>query len=245
MLKHAKSITMRHEEKYICSDAYLTILESRLQGFLAPDANQGADGYEIRSLYFDTLDERLYEEGIQGLAHRNKYRIRIYNCNADTIKLEKKTSIKNLKKKATALIDQSYVNSLIMNDNQQAVLDFDENELLMEFAALQQIEMLRPKTIVEYNRKAFVSDMGNIRVTLDRNIRGSAQIEDFFAKDIVMMPVLPQGVHLLEVKYDGIFPGYLSRLINFDNLQRTSFSKYVLSTEVIKNNGRTREIYEF
>ena len=101
MMKHAKEITMRHEEKYLCSESYLRILESRLQGFLSPDSNQDELGYEIRSLYFDTATERLYEEGLAGLEHRNKYRMRIYNGDSDVIKLEKKTSIRNLKKKDT------------------------------------------------------------------------------------------------------------------------------------------------
>ena len=240
MLNHAKSITMRHEEKYICSDAYLHVLENRIQNFLSPDVNQGEDGYEIRSLYFDTMEDRLYDEGIQGIEKRNKYRIRIYNCNADTIKLEKKTSVRNLKKKATALIERSYVDRIIANEDEY-VLDYDSNPLLLEFSQMQKTDLLRPKIIVEYNRKAFVSDMGNIRVTLDRNIRTSAMVEGFFSKDVPMIPILPQEMHLLEVKYDGIFPGYLARVLNFENLERASFSKYVLSADVIKNNGSIRE----
>lgn len=240
MLHQAKSITMRHEEKYICSETYLKLLESSIQNFLKPDENQGEDGYEIRSLYFDTVDDRLYDEGVQGIEKRDKYRIRIYNCNADTIKLEKKTSVRNLKKKVTSLLDREYVERTLVGTG-GFVTDFDENSLLLEFAYMQNTELLKPKTIVEYNRKAFVSDLGNIRVTLDRNIRTTAMVEEFFSKDVPMMPILPQGMHLLEVKYDGIFPGYLARVLNFENLERTSFSKYVLSAGVIMNNGSIRE----
>ena len=245
MIEDAKDITMRHEEKYICTESYLRILESRLQGFLCPDGNQDEFGYEIKSLYFDTASERLYEEGLAGLENRQKYRIRIYNGKTDVIKLEKKTSIRNLKKKRTELLEKAYVDGLILGKETDSILQYENGTLLQEFAALQKTELLRPKVIVSYNRKAFVSDLGNIRITLDRNIRATDKIEDFFEKDMTYFPVLPSGIHLLEVKYDGILPGYLVRLINFANLERTSFSKYVLSMDMMNNNGKMGEWYEF
>ena len=124
MIKHAKEITMRHEEKYICTESYLRILESRLQSFLSPDSNQDESGYEIRSLYFDTAEDRLYEEGLAGLENRNKYRMRIYNGDSDVIKLEKKTSIRNLKKKDVVQIEKNYVDSILSNNEIEEVLKY-------------------------------------------------------------------------------------------------------------------------
>lgn len=245
MIKRARDITMRHEEKYICPESQLRVIESRLNGFLNADANQDEDGYEIRSLYFDTEADRLYEEGLEGLENRNKYRIRIYNGNSDVIKLEKKTSIRNLKKKKTTLIEKDYVNRLLFNEEKKLVLDYENEPLLEEFTMLQKTANLSPKVIVNYNRKAFISDIGNIRITLDRNICASDKVEGFFENDMIYYPILPKGIHLLEVKYDGILPGYLARLLNFDKLERTAFSKYVLSREKMKSNGRMSELYEF
>ena len=245
MMNHAKDITMRHEEKYICTESYLRILESRLQGFLSPDSNQDESGYEIRSLYFDTPSDRMYEEGLAGLEKRDKYRVRIYNGETDVIKLEKKTSVRSLKKKKTAFIEKAYADGLIWNSEPENVLDYETGTLLQEFTALQKTELLRPKIVVAYDRKAFVSDIGNVRITLDKNIRATDRVEGFFEKDTTYFPVLPSGIHLLEVKYDGILPGYLVRLVNFANLERTSFSKYVLSMDMMKNNGRTSGLYEF
>ena len=245
MINQATDITMRHEEKYICSEAYLKILESRLNGFLNPDSNQGEDGYEIRSLYFDTISDRLYEEGLEGLEQRNKYRIRIYNGSTDVIKLEKKTSVRNLKKKKTVFLEKEYVDYLIDNGEPEEVLKYARGSLMSEFTLLRKTAMLRPKLIVNYDRKAFVSDIGNVRITLDRNIRVTDKVTDFFGKDTVYQPILPAGVHLLEVKYDGVLPGYLTRLLNFQKLERTAFSKYVLGREKMKDNGRISEWYEF
>ena len=242
-MKWAKNITMRHEEKYVCSEGELNILESRLKGVLDMDENQTPDGYEIRSLYFDTVSDRFYEEGLEGLAYRSKYRVRMYNGNADVLKLEKKTSINNLKSKKIMLLEKSQVESFIRGEVFEDV-DCAEQILLKEVCLLQKTMLLRPKIIVKYNRKAFVSDIGNVRITLDRNICVSNHCEDFLREDGVYHPVMPPNIHLLEVKYDGILPGYISKVLNTDRLERTSFSKYILGVGVMKNNGRMKEIYE-
>ena len=46
---------------------------------------------------------------------------------------------------------------------------------------LQQIKRkgLRPKTIVRYDREAFLYAPGNVRITLDRNIRTGLESVDF------------------------------------------------------------------
>lgn len=245
MIDYAKDITMRHEEKFICSESYLRVLESRLRVALYEDENQGEDGYEIRSVYFDTESDRLYEEGVEGLEQRSKYRIRIYNGLTDTIKLEKKTSIRALKKKEVLMLDKSCVENILDGYELDKICEHTDEPLYQEFALLQRTERLKPKAIISYNRKAFVSDIGNIRITLDRNICVTDKVEEFFEDSAVYYPILPAGIHLLEVKYDGILPGYLARLINFKSLDRTSFSKYVLGRNVMKNNGRMNELYEF
>ena len=53
----------RNEHKYICSSAELAELQVRLTALLMPDPHSGADGrYRVRSLYFDTYDDRLVRE---------------------------------------------------------------------------------------------------------------------------------------------------------------------------------------
>jgi hypothetical protein len=53
----------------------------------------------------------------------------------------------------------------------------------------------------------------------------------------LLYPVLPAGQHVLEVKYDGILPGFLVKAMDMGDLQRTSFSKYTYSRIVNDNNG--------
>ena len=60
-----------------------------------------------------------------------------------------------------------------------------------------------------------------------------------------MLNQVPINRKILEVKYDGILPGYISRILNVESLERASYSKYVMSNNVLENNGRIEEVYEY
>lgn len=235
-----KVVSMRHELKYLVTEKQLQIIQTRLEGLLSVDPHQGPNGYTIRSLYFDTEDDRFLYESESGIDNRTKYRIRTYDNKPSVVHFEKKYTINNLKDKLTSNINKGITEKIINGDDWYN----EKGVVLDEVYALEKTEKLQPKVIVEYDRFAFVSDLGNIRITFDRNIRASAQLDEFF-KDPIMIPVLPQDRHVLEVKYDGILPGYISRAIDLNNLERVSFSKYTLSRNVIHNNGRLEETYEY
>ena len=239
-----KLITMRHEEKFLCSERQMVLLESRIKTLLSPDANQTGEGYNIRSVYFDTIGDRLLEESAQGVDDRNKFRIRIYNGTDNMIRLEKKSSVGQLKQKHSCKLDRAYVDK-ILQGNAWPTEILEKNPVLQEFEYLQMDQRLAPSVIVEYDRSAYVSLLGNIRITFDRNIRASKQIQQFFDDSLLTLPILPDGQHVLEVKYDSIFPGYLSKVLNLGNLQRVSFSKYGLCRNIFDHNGRIEDYYEF
>ena len=79
---------MRQEKKYAINLADGSYLRARLGGVMIQDAHNGALGYAIRSLYFDTLDDQDFNEKIDGLELRRKVRLRIYSPDADSAKLE-------------------------------------------------------------------------------------------------------------------------------------------------------------
>ena len=52
---------------------------------------------------------------------------------------------------------------------------------------------------------------------------------DFLSEHVACtVPVLPAGMHVLEVKYDELLPDYIAQLLETGKLQRTAFSKYYL-----------------
>lgn len=248
---------MRHEDKYICTNRQMELIRRRLSCFLRTDEHQTGDCYGIRSLYLDTFEDRLLNESLSGVPNRKKYRIRIYNCSDRRISLEEKSSIGNLKSKRSVAVDKEYVKKLLKNDislpdsvtDLQSVNSSDEcaknteNDLLSTVCVLNRLEGLNPVVIVDYRRTAFVYDVGNVRITLDMDVGASTQPDGFFDPGIVTVPVFPQGKSLIEVKYDGILPGFVARLLDIGSLEHISFSKYALCRNVIENNGRKDEYY--
>ena len=235
---------MRHEEKFLCSEKELFLIESRIKCFLELDSNQTSDSYNVRSIYFDTSDDSILKESLDGLNHRSKFRIRTYGSNDSIIRLEKKTSIGQLKSKSACILTKEDVFTILKNPFFSSISEH-KNSPLDEFYVLKKTKQLAPKVIVNYERSAYIKMDGNIRITFDRNIGASTQIQEFFNENLLTHQILPNNIGLIEIKYDNIFPGYLSRLLNLSNLQRISFSKYGLCRNILEHNGRIDEYYEF
>jgi len=232
---------MRHEEKFICSERQLALIESRLRTILQIDSHQDGDDYGIRSLYFDTFDDGMYQDSLNGVDRRRKYRIRFYNMNDVYFRMERKDTVGRLKQKYSTAISRENVRMCIDG----APLPDSDNDILKEVYTMQQAEGLHPVAVIDYRRCAFTYPVGNVRITLDRNISCTHRIEEFTDKHALLYPVMPYNKHILEVKYDGILPGYIASAINIGSLEQVSFSKYVYARNVINGNGRKEDGYEF
>lgn len=69
----------RREKKFIITlDEYYRF-GGRLAEVMAQDVNNGNEGYVIRSLYFDTLEDQDFYEKEDGVEVRRKIRLRIYD----------------------------------------------------------------------------------------------------------------------------------------------------------------------
>ncbi len=217
----------RQELKFEVSDAELEILRGRLLPLMKMDQNQVGDAYTIRSLYFDDLQDTCLKENQDGADNRHKYRIRIYNAQTDRIRLEKKSKLRGMTRKEGCKITEEACR-LYMEGKTPAFSE-SASDLEKEFYCEMKMHGMFPKTIVEYDRTAFVEPRGNVRITFDRNIRGSVLPGEFLEEKIARIPLLPSGMHVLEVKYDEFLPGYLLRTMQVGTLRRTSFSKYSYS----------------
>ncbi len=81
-----------------------------------------------------------------------------------------------------------------------------------------------------YERKAYVYEPGNVRITFDRNVRASGRVEEFGQKNIVY-DFLQECDKVLEVKYDEFIPDFLLQLLELGNMQQSAYSKYQLCRE--------------
>lgn len=80
----------RHEWKISLDPGDLFVLRQRLRAVMQPDAHAVDGRYRIRSLYFDTPEDRALREKLDGVSRREKFRIRYYNGDTGFIQLEKK-----------------------------------------------------------------------------------------------------------------------------------------------------------
>lgn len=222
-----KGPKFRHEFKYLCTDAQLAILKTRLTGIMTKDPHVSSDGvYHIKSLYFDDYNDRCFWENADGVSPREKYRIRIYENNSNHITLE-------CKRKEN---DKVYKNGCPLTTEQFAYLVYSRGSVAFDSLPplAQKLEVLKmttgmvPKVIVEYERTPYIYKNGHVRITLDRNITSSSKVEQFFNANTQKRPILPAGIQLFEVKYDEYLPDSIYHSLMLDSLQRTNFSKYYL-----------------
>lgn len=225
--KSPNELKFRHEFKYLVTDAQLTILENRLMSIMPKDSHVGATGvYHIKSLYFDDRNNRCFWENEDGIAPREKYRIRIYENSPDRINLEcKRKENDKIHKKSCRLTMEQFEYLAYGKGN----ISFDSlPPLAQKLQTMKMTDGMEPKVIVEYERTPYVYKNGNVRITFDRNITSSGQVDDFFNANVKKRPILPAGTQLLEVKYDEYLPDHIYHALLLDNLQRTNFSKYYL-----------------
>lgn len=220
------NLKYRHEYKYLCTAAELEILKNRLNGFLSIDKHASDKGYCVRSMYFDSYSNHCFFENENGTDLRKKYRIRIYNADPSRISLEQKSKVHGKTHKRSCLLSIEQYNNLVYDDTISVHVKNDP--LLNKFLVLKQTQLMKPAVIVEYDRIPYVYADGNVRITLDMNIRSSLSFPDFFCSTLPSRLILPSGQHLLEVKFDEILPPFIKEVINLDSLKHTTFSKYYL-----------------
>lgn len=216
---------LRHEHKIYMNYADYVVIKSRLKAVMHPDAYTLPDGsYKIRSLYFDNMEDKALKEKADGISRREKFRIRCYNGNYDFIRLEKKIKIAGLGTKLSARLKKDETERIINGDFE--FLKDSQSAVLVELYGKMKHQLLRPKTIVDYTREPFVYDAGNVRVTLDYNIRtglGSINMLD------PNLPTIPaeEGLVILEVKYDNYLPSVIRDVVQSDGREISAFSKYM------------------
>lgn len=213
----------RHEWKIEVSGPDLLVLRQRLRCVLKPDPHAVDGQYLIRSLYFDTPEDKALREKLDGVSRREKFRIRYYNADTSCIHLEKKSKLAGLGRKDTAALTPEQAQKIV--DGELSWMAGSEAPLIVELYSKMRTQRLRPKTIVDYTREPFVCSPGNVRVTLDYNIRTGLSCTDFLNAACPTIPV-PDSPAILEVKWDAFLPDAVRDLVQLPGRRSSAFSKY-------------------
>ncbi len=225
----------RHEYKYLCSREQTAVLESRLQKLLRPDPHARDGRYQIRSLYFNTPDNDCFYENENGTDPRAKYRMRIYNCKASPITLERKLKCRGMTHKDAGPLTMEQAEALLAGKIPALTAGMDP--MLRRMLTDMRLKAMRPTVIVQYERTPFIYGAGNVRITLDGQIESSRAFARFFRREIPLRPVLPEGRAVLEVKWDQFLPSYIYDSLQLEGMEWTSFSKYYVCRKYNVNGG--------
>ena len=100
-----------------------------------------------------------------------------------------------------------------------------DQALVQELYCKMRYQRLEPKTIVDYTREPFIFRPGNVRVTLDYDIRTGQERTDFLDPEVVTIPAGDAPI-LVEVKWDEFLPTIIRDAVTLPNRRVGSFSKY-------------------
>ncbi len=221
---------MRNERKFLLSLEEFYRVSGYFSKILMEDPHNGWDGYTVRSLYFDTPTERDFYEKEEGLEVRRKLRLRIYHPGDPFAVLEMKQKQGANQLKRSLQICREDARELTRG-RYEALLNYPE-EFAAECFGVLQMYAYRPKSIIEYRRKAFIAKENRIRLTFDHHITASETNLDLFADNPGLNPVWDPYFVVFEVKYNGFLLSYIRDAINMIQKSETSVGKYCLGRSV-------------
>ena len=214
----------RTENKYILNRREASFLESRLDAIMPRDPHSTSSrGYEIRSLYFDTVTDRCCAEKDEGLQIHEKIRLRIYGSSDRIIKLECKHKDGAMQTKKSMFVDRATCDALSRGD--YSVLR-DSQDPQARFFYHKLCRGMVPKVIISYQRLSFCIPTNNIRITFDTEVRATESCLDLFAEPFRPHPVFPPDMVILEVKFNNFLLSYIKSALECISRSSTSCSKY-------------------
>lgn len=221
---------LRQEKKYVILVDEFLKHSYYFEKVMHQDSHNGTKGYMVRSLYFDTLDNKDYFEKVNGIETRKKIRLRIYNPSDDFALLEMKQKQGIYQKKRSLRIKKE--DAIMMVSGLYTPLLNYNNPFAAECYGVMNMQCYRPKVIVQYNRKAFIAKENKIRITFDHNIEATVSNFDLFSKNLITSPVFDRFNVVMEVKYNNFLLSYIRDMINVCNKKELSVSKYCLGRNI-------------
>lgn len=215
----------RQELKRLLSPGRSLLLMNRIAAILPSDEHAGNDGsYSIRSIYFDTFDDRAFTEKEAGISEREKIRIRFYDYKDDVIKLERKEKREKLIYKDSIDISKDTADAMLSGDF-TPLLSYD-SELADYIYGLSASSMLAPTVVVDYVRRAFIYPAGNVRITFDESLQ-SGRPDTHLWQPGSVFDVL-NDYTILEIKFNKYIPEHICRLLESVPGETMALSKYTL-----------------
>ena len=216
-------------------------IEAELLNFLELDPyveKQAGSQYFVRSLYYDDPFFSSFQEKINGMHTRSKFRVRTYSSDPAARTpwfLEIKGRYNNLvlKHRVPLLQADGSAPDPTERDITAQILRCAEPGTVRErFEYQLHRRRIRPVALIDYWRRPYISkyDPG-FRLTFDSQLSATAT-DQLFPLHPATRSVVP-GFTVLEVKFSHRIPSWFHRVIQSFELRRRSFSKICHGIQVL------------
>lgn len=214
----------RQELKFLVDNHLVELLTPELSNFLQRDEYAGPYGYDIHSIYFDTIDWQAFYTKIDGNKRRQKFRIRSYTPHPDLedtvfVEIKEKNSGTVYKRRTpVSLRDAIELSAGRPIHKQSPVIDEWRYGILRN--------SLKPKVLNSYRRLAFNSEhFPGLRITIDQDLT-YCMVNDIHFSNSIHNAFWSRTYSVLEVKFDRYVPQFVIDLIRRYNLTQVPVSKY-------------------
>jgi len=227
-------VRCRYEFKYVISESMAAAVEHFIQPYIKLDPyceKHSERSYPIVSLYMDSVNFNLCRQTLEGRKNRFKLRIRGYS---DAVTEPRYFEIKRrlnsvIIKSRTEVERHNVINALSaleLPDNGNG----QDGDILSQFQFYAKQIGACPVLKVRYLRRAYEDENPNrVRITFDRQLAYQVTNKAHISFNGGNWHQHHSRNVILEIKFTGCYPAWLSRMVRGFNLQRQSFSKYVTS----------------
>ncbi len=235
----------RYEIKYLIDESQAAGIRQFIKFYVRPDVhsmNMPNLAYPITTLYLDSKNLKLCRESFEG--HKNRFKLRIRSYTDDQsyprfVEIKRRAGVVIIKSRTK--VPHANIESVVKGTPVGVSISNEaEANSLRQFLLYSQWLKARPVLRTRYLRQAFVGTIDDrVRITFDRNLSFAVTpTADVNFNGPGWRTLLPNKI-VLEIKFTGHYPAWLSGLARHFNLQQTSISKYGLS---VKQASLIREI---
>jgi SPX domain protein involved in polyphosphate accumulation len=230
----------RYEFKYILTNQLAERIESEVSYFMKYDGYvdpKMGNRYIVRSLYFENDSFVNFNEKVDGIKKRKKYRLRTYSrtkSKDSSFFLEEKGRVnERTYKNRTSLRHSDLVDIFsIQNHIKDFLIRYPDNDVINGFIFDTIRKSLKPMVLIDYKRRPYINNNGLLfRATFDSDIKSCLSNSLYPEIHNKSWKECRAGYTVLEIKFERSMPPWFHRIIQCYNLRRISISKMVVGME--------------
>jgi len=227
----------RQELKYLISESKAEAVAQFIKPYLHVDRYcklRRGGRYPIVSLYLDSNDMLLCRESLTGQKNRYKLRVRSYTDEPDYpcfLEIKRRMNTTILKSRARVMHNDvaTLLSGVSVSPQNYSA---DDEEALRQFRLYMDSINAGPVILIRYMRQAYEGDSDNrVRVTFDRELCYKVTTVPKVALNSPgwQHHSISLGGVILEIKFTGAYPAWISQMAKYLDLQQQPISKYVSS----------------